>query len=819
MAASKWPKLSFQHPQQWSQHVNTLQNDFNALHTYLESNEDSHVPKYLFNILHASYSSLTEKLSQSRPIGSELTSDGKGEGGYNGTEEAVAQAAAEAGVGHQANFNDESDSESGSGSGSKSESDGDSDGSSDTECETKTTGGEENTQETADESTGVSMEDTEESSDESSSEKAETTVSDITDPQEQARKATIVYGVVAYMLLSSATKLSFTQDYVRRIVKENRSRLTALTGSSDIKGMRWFVKRKIGRGLLCLLIEFATPQLANQAIKHGFAWRGKVHKCERLIEETELMPCIICLTYGHRKHQCNLKPRCCKCGGDHLSSTCSCTSLTCPACSSEHRGKPLCERRRAMKRDFRMAVGRQYPLWREPRIPRAIRTGPVSEDHLKQKLPAIDNAAEAISQRTERCNKVMSDSDSTTAVSDDQSDSSDSEDSSDAESEHEFRHEEREKQDPVQSHTVPAAPDRSTNSNHAEVTSESETEQDVGQGQEEIQYPVQVVAKAPSTEEGTDSSMAKGTSDSQPGCKDKQEERRERRPVPAGAASIASNKEIKTSYLEKKSVPEPKRKAGDEETVDQVTGSKEAVLAAPDQQTDSSKPMGTSQPVQEVRHAKNQAQCNDFPDVTLTTPEQQTHSSDPRITFQPEPEQEVRREEHQIQKPILADAVAESPDKPTQSSDLPRPSPSEPEQELRHDKSQNGHTSQTDAPASRPLAIAFSEVDLDSTPLPDDAEAIIRQLERLKAIVLARGKVNGGSDHLIAGEKRKASEPLSAVSENARSTTPKRAKQEMPAEEDPMQRHVRENNCIPYPPENRYGDLTNLGQPANKPER
>lgn len=796
------------------QHAEVLQDDFNALHTYLESNEDKHVPKYLFNILHASYSSLKVKLTQSQPTGSEFTGNREGQGRYNGVKEAVARAAAETGVRPQAEINDESDSE--SGSESESESDSDSDGSSHTECEAKTTGGEENTQETAEESTEESMADTEVSSDESSPNEAETTVSDIADPQDRAKKATIVYGVVAYMLLSSATKLSFTQDYVRRIFKENKSRLTALTGTSDIKGMRWFVKRTIGRGLSCLLIEFATPQLANQAIKHGFAWRGKVHKCERLIEETELMPCISCLTYGHRKHQCNLKPRCCKCGGDHLSSTCSCTSLTCPACSSEHRGKRLCEKRRAMKRDFRMAVGRQYPLWREPRIPRAIRTGPVSEDYLKQKFPVIDNAAEAISQRTERCNKVMSDSDSTTAVSDDQSDSSDSEDSSDAESEHEFRHEGREKQDPVQSHTVPAAPDRSTNSNHAEVTSESETKQDVGQGQEEIQYPVHVVAKAPSTEEGTDSSMAKGTSDSQPGCEDKQEERRERRPVPAGAVSIAPNKETKTSYLEKKSVPEPKRKAGDEETVDQVTGSKEAVLAAPDQQTDSLKPIGTSQPVQQVRHAKNQAQCNDFSDATLTTPEQQTHSSDPRITFQPEPEQEVRREEHQIQEPILADAVAESPDKPTQSSDLPRPSPSEPEQELRHDESQNGHPLQIDALASRPPAIAFSEVDLNSTPLPDDAEAIIRQLERLKAIVLARSKVNGGSDHQIAGEKRKASEPLGAVSENPRSITPKRVKQEMPAEEDPVQRYIRENNCIPYPPENRHGNLTNVRQPANK---
>jgi len=63
MAASKWPKSSFQYPERWSQHADILQDDFDALHTYLESNEDKHVPKYLFNILHASYSSLSGKLA------------------------------------------------------------------------------------------------------------------------------------------------------------------------------------------------------------------------------------------------------------------------------------------------------------------------------------------------------------------------------------------------------------------------------------------------------------------------------------------------------------------------------------------------------------------------------------------------------------------------------------------------------------------------------------------------------------------------------------------------------------------------------------
>ena len=143
------------------------------------------------------------------------------------------------------------------------------------------------------------------------------------------------------------------------------------------------------------------------------------------------------------------------------------------------------------------------------------------------------------------------------------------------------------------------------------------------------------------------------------------------------------------------------------------------------------------------------------------------------------------------------ESTATGPDEQTESSDSEESSRAGSEHEGRHKEVENQSSVQTIAVATGPI-----EVDLGSTPLPEDTEAIIRQLERLKAIVLARNTAPAVPTYQIAGDKRKASEPLGPVSENSRPTTPKRVKQEVPAE-DPIEVYIRENNCIPYPPRNR----------------
>lgn len=76
----KWPKLSFDDPEGWVQHAASLQNDFNALHEYLDANGEKGVPKYLFNILYSSFSNFNGKVRKMSANGSHSAEEGEDQG-------------------------------------------------------------------------------------------------------------------------------------------------------------------------------------------------------------------------------------------------------------------------------------------------------------------------------------------------------------------------------------------------------------------------------------------------------------------------------------------------------------------------------------------------------------------------------------------------------------------------------------------------------------------------------------------------------------------------------------------------------------------
>lgn len=170
MSVSKWPKLSFENPRDWSQHATTLQGDFDSLRTYLDSNKDKGVPNYLFGILHASYSSLNAKLARSKS--SEVNSSGTSieTPGETGSGELLDHATTETAIASRHGSDDESE------SGSQSESE--------SESKVGELGIVQNNATQVDEGTEGSTEETETKSDDVLSDDADTTVSDATSRKE-----------------------------------------------------------------------------------------------------------------------------------------------------------------------------------------------------------------------------------------------------------------------------------------------------------------------------------------------------------------------------------------------------------------------------------------------------------------------------------------------------------------------------------------------------------------------------------------------------------------------------------------------------------
>ncbi len=742
MAASKWPKSSFQYPERWSQHADILQDDFDALHTYLESNEDKHVPKYLFNILHASYSSLSGKLAWVKTEGDHAKKGGsvvqKG-----CMKEVVPEAAVKVAAASQDNIEDFSHSEGESDSEDYSDSEGDSDSASESGGDNHETKGVDVDPE-ASEGTDVSGEEL--SSDEADSAvdpkallarsyactpktahrliipisnpylithvrmmslrdihrqctsaiRSTSAVSDkvsggapITKVQQRndgnvqvfvPNKATLqalnqsdlwrtrflvdatrtmeINGVLAFVVRSRKTVLDTENKdaHILRVVSETAPRLTALTGPGDIMNMTWLRKNHRGRPSY-LLLNFRSPVLANQVIKHGFTWAGVNHKCQRFVQESEMEPCVNCLKYGHQRDRCSAEALCSKCGGKHISSTCSSSRSTCPSCSIQHGIDFKCEKRSTEKRNHRSAILQRRPLGHESGRPGNTQVAKPDNNLRRSQVAPVTNIQGGkvdLRKRTNTGGAHPANERASTAV-EEQTASSSSEKTSESDSEHENR----------------GTTGRDHNSARAIAVTTARTD--------------------------TDASDSENSSDSE----DTSETTGFQALMNMRAISSQSNKQTNTSESEKHSKAEPKHG---------------------------------------VSHEANQNESIGLLNSVPTTPAEQTHPSVTTKPLESEPEQEVRHHETETQTTIPSNALAVASSK-----------------------------------------IGASNVDLDSTPSPEDTEAIIRQLDKLKAIVLARAQVHIGSKHQSTGEKRKASEPLSAVSENSRSLTAKRLKHDMPA--------------------------------------
>ncbi|OQE66353.1 hypothetical protein PENNAL_c0189G07170, partial [Penicillium nalgiovense] len=71
-----------------------------------------------------------------------------------------------------------------------------------------------------------------------------------------------------------------------------------------------------------LLIEFADPYAANQAILRGLAIYGRNHDCQLSDGSHRLQQCYRCQMYGHIARNCKRDIHCAYCAGDHDSKEC-----------------------------------------------------------------------------------------------------------------------------------------------------------------------------------------------------------------------------------------------------------------------------------------------------------------------------------------------------------------------------------------------------------------------------------------------------------------------------------------------------------------
>ena len=196
------------------------------------------------------------------------------------------------------------------------------------------------------------------------------------------------YGYAVVMKDVSATKLKLHKmtetartDTIRQLYDANLS-IPSLKRATDIRNIRWLeleeggtrfevshsgAKKHSTATMRQMVVEFARATQANTAIKEGLKFDGDTHDCERFIPNDAVERCIDCLDFGHQAFPCSFGPRCSRCLAGHRNSVCSGMGQACTYCNLRHRHagqicKPLQKSLHAAKNMIRA----KEPLWKLP---------------------------------------------------------------------------------------------------------------------------------------------------------------------------------------------------------------------------------------------------------------------------------------------------------------------------------------------------------------------------------------------------------------------------------------------------------------------
>lgn len=139
----------------------------------------------------------------------------------------------------------------------------------------------------------------------------------------------------------------------------NTSALPSLVDHRDLLSVQ---SRQAGKkGLVNLMVEFATPKQGNEAILGGLIWDEKRHKCTRLLRDSEIQKCSNCQRFGHVLSNCTNGTACELCLRPHPTD--DCLQQPCKICRKQHSLGSLCKVYGIEKCKVKELVRLQQPLW------------------------------------------------------------------------------------------------------------------------------------------------------------------------------------------------------------------------------------------------------------------------------------------------------------------------------------------------------------------------------------------------------------------------------------------------------------------------
>lgn len=150
------------------------------------------------------------------------------------------------------------------------------------------------------------------------------------------------YGVVMASMSVERTRLEPDNRTLFAAFREqlhaDNNFLPSFKSPEDVVYAGWLKgKPGPGKSYSSVVVEFSTPDLANEAMARSLYWGKDVHHTERYHRNCKLRQCFNCWDYGHPIKRCDIdKLRCKKCAGPHTHKECRSQCNKCAACKGKH---------------------------------------------------------------------------------------------------------------------------------------------------------------------------------------------------------------------------------------------------------------------------------------------------------------------------------------------------------------------------------------------------------------------------------------------------------------------------------------------------
>ena len=127
-----------------------------------------------------------------------------------------------------------------------------------------------------------------------------------------------IFPIVVHGISINAYKKEEQKDGILRIKQQNLK----LHPGMEIIRFSWpWIKKKDGtdKAHSSLMLELATPEMANRVCAEGLIENYVIQDCETYDRRCRILQCFKCQQYGHMAFRCQRPTRCGHCGGDHHS--------------------------------------------------------------------------------------------------------------------------------------------------------------------------------------------------------------------------------------------------------------------------------------------------------------------------------------------------------------------------------------------------------------------------------------------------------------------------------------------------------------------